>query len=118
MSPQSAVRVKEMLKPLASDTVTQQKHIISRSESLGTAGATQTSRRREGFNDTMNHPQRHTVTPILHPYPEIKEEIKNVLMFFKTGEAWDGKPDVLSRWSEGCVTRSNATTDGLHLNLT
>lgn len=118
MSPQSAVRVKETLEPLASDTVAQQKNIISRSESLGRAGATQSSRRREGFNDTMNHSQRRTVTPILHPHPEITEEIKNVLMFFNTGEARDGKPDVLSRWSEGCVTGSNTTTDGLPLNLT
>lgn len=37
----------------------------------------------------MNHPQRHIVTPILHSHPEIKEEIKNVLMFFNS-EAWMG----------------------------
>lgn len=52
----------------------------------------------------MNHPQRQAVTPILHPNPEITEEIKNVSMFFNTGKAWDGKADVLSRWLEDTVT--------------
>lgn len=92
------------------------KNIVSRPESPGRAGAKRSSRKLEGFNDTMNHPQRRAVTPMLHTHPEIKEEIKNVLMFFNTGEAWDGKPDVLSRWSEGFVTESN-TIDSLHLNL-
>ena len=39
----------------------------------------------------MNHPKRHAITPpsILHRHPEIKEEIKNVSMFFNI-EAWMG----------------------------
>lgn len=37
----------------------------------------------------MNHPPRHAVTRILHPHPEIKEEIKNESMFFNI-EAWMG----------------------------
>lgn len=61
----------------------------------------------------MNHPERYAVTPMLHPHLEMSEEIKNVSMFFHTGEAWDGKPDVFPRWPKGFVTGSETTIDGL-----
>lgn len=103
------VQVKEMLDSMALHIITQQNTKFP-GLSLGQQELQETQC---NFNDTMNHSQRRAVTPILHPHPEIKKEIKNVSMFFSTGEACDGKPDVLLRWPEGFVTESNTLIDSL-----
>lgn len=55
--------------------------IIPQSESGQSLGLLELQKTRCRLNDTMNHPLRRAVTPILHPHPEIQEEIKNVWMF-------------------------------------
>lgn len=81
MNKKCEVQVKESLDSLALDIITQQKTIVPTSESGQSPGRPRLQETQCRFNDTMNHPQRCAVTPILHPHPEIKEEINNVLMF-------------------------------------